>query len=367
MSDKILRPRLNLRQRELLLHIKPHRQYSIQELKSVLAACDPPITSLAPATLRRDISQLVRDGVLMQLGDRKGTRYTVNLAGQLHTTIDAHRYCELDIDTRSGSRSFNSELFAAIGSSLFTEHELTKLKSASETFFRSESGSSWAISRRELERFVIEFAWKSSKIEGNTYSLLDTELLLKEGLEAKGHTREETVMILNHKKAFEFALNNRNDARTVEFRFIEQIHRTLVEDLGIKFGIRQRSIGITGSIYKPLEVSFQIREACEELLKAVARQVDPYSQALLLLAGIAYIQPFEDGNKRCSRLSANALLIAHDHAPISYRSVDELAYREAVLTFYEKNTIEPLKELFIEQYIFACNNYLKFTGISANP
>ena len=83
----------------------------------------------------------------------------------------------------------------------------------------------------------------------------------------------------------------------------------------------------------------------------------PYAKALVSLLGISYIQPFEDGNKRTSRLMANALLMAYGCAPLSYRSVDENAYREATLVFYELNSIVSFKKIFIEQYDFAAHNY----------
>jgi Fic family protein len=101
----------------------------------------------------------------------------------------------------------------------------------------------------------------------------------------------------------------------------------------------------------------QISEAVESLSAAVSRAETPYAKALVALLGVGYIQPFEDGNKRTSRLMANALLISHSLAPLSYRSVDENDYKEAMLTFYELNTIVPMREIFIGQYEFATKNY----------
>jgi Fic family protein len=355
MSDK----QLNLRQLAVISGARVGQEYTLKDISDLITApSGTPKTS--PATVRRDIAQLVAAGFFLQSGDRRGTRYRLNPVGLIHAPINAHQYCSIDIDDRSGNREFNRDLFASIGTDLFTPQELTQLQSATETFARSEHGATPAITKRELERFVIELSWKSSKIEGNTYSLLDTEFLLKDGIEAQGKSREETLMVLNHKRAFDFVLAHKLQAKTPNQALIDHIHQILVSGLGIQFGIRHRLIGITGSIYRPLDVPSQIHEALQDLLRAVNQQSDPYSRALLLLAGIAYIQPFEDGNKRCSRLSANAILIAFNCAPLSYRSISEIAYREAMLTFYEKNTINPLKKIFIEQYLFACANYLKF-------
>jgi len=105
-------------------------------------------------------------------------------------------------------------------------------------------------------------------------------------------------------------------------------------------------------------VQTQIEEAMEDLISTVNSLEDPFSKALVTLAGLAYIQPFEDGNKRTSRLSANAVLLAHKCAPLSYRSVSEVSYKEATLVFYEKNSLVSLRDIFMEQYLFACENYL---------
>lgn len=343
----------------MLTRARLDREYSFRDFQQLLEQ-QPATPTPSPATLRRDVAQLVAENFLLLTGERKGARYQVNPAGQIHAPIDPRHYCLIDIDLRSGNPRFNASIFAGAGTSLFSEQELTQLTSATNTFRQSEQGATPSITKRELERFVIELSWKSSKIEGNTYSLLDTELLLKEGIEAEGKSREEALMILNHKAAFEFVLAHKREAQTPSIGLIQHIHKILVEGLGIQHGIRRGLIGITGSIYRPLDVPSQIEEACSNMLSAVNHQNDPFSRALLLLAGIAYIQPFEDGNKRCSRLSANLLLIAFDCAPLSYRSISEVSYREAMLTFYEKNTIAPLKRLFIEQYLFACENYLKF-------
>ena len=163
-----------------------------------------------------------------------------------------------------------------------------------------------AILEKELERFIIELSWKSSRIEGNTYTLLDTERLLARGIEAPGHDRNEAVMILNHKEAFKFVR----------------------------------------------------KEAVDALCRAVSRIESPQGKALVALLGVSYIQPFEDGNKRTARLIANALLLAGGCSPLSYRSVDENAYREAILVFYELNSLIPFKKIFVEQYRFAAETYL---------
>ena len=122
-------------------------------------------------------------------------------------------------------------------------------------------------------------------------------------------------------------------------------------------GFRRKPVGVTGSLYRPLDTLHQITEAVDVLAESVLRADTPYAKALIALVGISYIQPFEDGNKRTSRLMANALLLAHGCAPLSYRSVDEVVYREAMLVFYELHSLVLLMKIFIEQYDFAAHNY----------
>jgi Fic family protein len=164
-------------------------------------------------------------------------------------------------------------------------------------------------------------------------------------------------MILNHKEAFIFAREHSAQFTNLSRTNLEALHAILVKDLQVGQGLRQKPVGVVGSKYRPLDNIHQITEAVEALCLAVNRADSAYDQALLALLGISYIQPFEDGNKRTSRLMANALLISAGLAPLSYRSMDENAYREALLTFYELNSLIPFKKIFISQYDFAARNY----------
>ena len=204
---------------------------------------------------------------------------------------------------------------------------------------------------------VIELSWKSSRIEGNTYTLLDTEKLILEHKEAVGHSKSEAVMILNHKQAFTFVHEHAKKFKNLTRANLEEVHFLLVKDLNVGMGVRRSLVGVLGSKYQPLDNVHQITDALEGLSRTIKALNDSYAKALVGLLGVSYIQPFEDGNKRTSRLIANALLMAHGLAPLSYRSVDENAYREAILVFYELNSIVPFKKIFIEQYDFAARNY----------
>ncbi|MEN9524156.1 MAG: hypothetical protein RL536_225 [Candidatus Parcubacteria bacterium] len=138
-------------------------------------------------------------------------------------------------------------------------------------------------------------------------------------------------------------------------RFIKSYQK---EGRRFHLGLREKAVGVTGSIYRPLDNIHQISEALQKLTEAVNRASSPYTKALIALLGLSYIQPFEDGNKRTSRLLCNAILLAHECSPLSYRSVDENSYRGSILVFYELNSIVPFKKIFLEQYVFSAKNYV---------
>lgn len=347
---------LNQRQISILNLLNVGKKYALSDIKELLPESHRP----SVATLRRDLSQLRKLGFLEHSGELKSSRYSLSLFGLLNVDIDAHEYCMLDVDKRSGATVFNFSLFQNINFGIFSSEDLKRMEDASKVFREKSKGASDVIRQKELERFVIELSWKSSKIEGNTYSLLDTERLLKDGIESPEHTKDEAIMILNHKKAFQYILEHIKPHEKISLQIIEDIHKVLVDDLGVSFGLRKRQVGITGSSYMPLSVPSQIKEAVEDLCVAISQMKDPYSKALIALLGISYIQPFEDGNKRTARLLANAILISCDCAPLSYRSVDQILYKESTLVFYEKNSIVPMRDIFIDQYLFACDQYLQF-------
>lgn len=356
MIDKITK--LNNRQKIILENFSPEKEYSISSIeKFFLGGNEHP----SQATLRRDLFVLHSLGFLKQKGKLKSTTYEITNSGIIFSPIDAHNYFQIEIDKRNGNTGYNFSIFgSSFPNEIFSKKEIEEFGIATENFKNKSKGISKTIEQKELERFIIELSWKSSKIEGNTYTLLDTEFLLKEGVKASGHSEEEAVMILNHKKAFQYILSIKEKFKEPNIRLIEDIHRLLVDGLNVSFGLRSKPVGVTGSRYLPLSIPIQINEALNDLCILINKMESPYDKALLTLIGVSYIQPFEDGNKRTARLFTNAILLAYDCAPLSYRNVDEVSYRESMLTFYEKNSIIPMKDIFKKQYIFACENYLKF-------
>ncbi len=131
----------------------------------------------------------------------------------------------------------------------------------------------------------------------------------------------------------------------------------MINNLSITTGIRKHAVGITGTVYKPLENEWEIEDAFEKMIELVNKVDYPLEKAIDVLALVSYTQPFTDGNKRTSRMVANAILIASDYFPLSYRSIDENEFKQALILFYETNNIYHIKRLFLEQYKFAVKTY----------
>jgi hypothetical protein len=203
-----------------------------------------------------------------------------------------------------------------------------------------------AMTAKELEHLTIELSWKSSALEGNTYTLLDTQLLLVEGVKAKNRTEFETQMILNHKNAITFIVENKELFKgKLAFSTLEELHRIIGYNLGIDKGIRKKLVRITASNYTPIANPQQLRECADATLATISRAQNPYARALLALGLVPYLQVFEDGNKRTGRMLANALLIASIGVGFSLRKVSPRQLALAYLSFYEFNSIASLSKI----------------------
>lgn len=311
------------------------------------------------ATLKRLIANGVEAGDILVEGKARATRYTLSNRAHLLMPLSLDTYFVQDVDERQVQTSFN---FALINEqlpqvNLFTDEELARLNALQAEFRAHLAEMTDNEYRREMERLGIDLSWKSSQIEGNTYSLLETERLLRESKTADGKTKEEAVMLLNHKDALRFVLNNPDYLKELTINRIEDIHTLLTKELSVDKGLRHRRVGITGTQYRPLDNEFQIREAMRDTCALINSRKNIFEQALLALVLLSYIQPFMDGNKRTARITSNALLIANGYCPLSFRTVDSIDYKKAMLIFYEQNNLYAFKQIFINQYEFAVQEY----------
>jgi Fic family protein len=232
-----------------------------------------------------------------------------------------------------------------------TQAERTHLREIGTPQIVAQPAGTYA--KQILQRLLIDLSWNSSRLEGNTYSLLDTKRLIDLGEEAEGKQRLEAQMILNHKDAIEFLVG---DAEGTGFNryTILNLHALLANNLladpDAAGRLRHIGVGIDRSVFHPLEAPQLIEECFDRILAAATAISDPFEQAFFVMVQIPYLQPFDDVNKRVSRLAANIPLIRSNLSPLSFEDVPRQTYTEAVLGVYELNRFELLRDLFIWAY-----------------
>ena len=345
---------LSRRQQAILELIAQQKQLSISQIHATLNE------NISIPSLNRDMAALVASGHTKKVGKGRSTAYSISSAYALFVPTDLERYFDTDPDARKANTHFNYDVIAMLDdASLFSQPELRELEHLKQNYQRNIASISPALYQKELERLTIELSWKSSQIEGNTYSLLETERLFFEKQEAEGKSPSEAAMLLNHKTCLNYLLKHKDMGKNLSLGMLEEVHSLLVEDLGISRNIRSRTVGITGTTYKPLDNSHQIKEALESMCVLINAKDNGFEKALLAVVLISYIQPFEDGNKRTARMISNALLISDGACPLSYRSVDSLDYKKAMLLFYEQHNLSAFKQMFTQQIEFAVNNYFQ--------
>jgi len=345
---------MNKRQKQIIEFAKNNHSF---KNKDVVAFFDD---EYSRETITRDLSFLSHQNFLQKSGAGAFVVYSLSDAYSILEEVNIKKYFETPYLKREARESFNFEILSILEKDIFTAEEKQKLENSQKEFIKNFSKyDSQTLINKELERIMIEFSWKSSAIEGNTYSLLGTEALIKNNVAGEGKTKEETQMILNHKDAFNESIQNKDRFRKLNYSDIEYIHSILTKKLGISKNIRNAPVGITGTKYRPLDNEHQIKEVMEKMVDLVNKKESFFEKALLISILIAYIQIFEDGNKRTSRMISNAILLAYNSIPLSYRIVDVEEYKKAVILFYELNNISYLKQIFIEQFEDAVNNYFK--------
>ncbi len=207
--------------------------------------------------------------------------------------------------------------------------------------------------RQILNRLLIDLSWNSSRLEGNTYSLLDTKRLIELGEEAQGKERLEAQMILNHKDAIEFLVTAAEETGFNRYTILNLhalLANNLLADPDAAGRLRHIGVGIEGSVFYPLEVPQLIEECFDQILATASAIADPLEQAFFVMVQLPYLQPFDDVNKRVSRLAANIPLIKGNLSPLSFEDVPRHSYTEAVLGVYELNQVALLRDVFIWAY-----------------
>jgi len=331
----------------------------------------------APRTLQFRLNHLIAAGRLAKEGEGRATRYRMPLPGQtaiIPTTRNEPAAFDLPISPAGQAiRSYLSLPLAArkpVGYNrafldsyrpnetfYLAAGERARLAEIGQPSFAAPAGT---YARQILNRLLIDLAWNSSRLEGNTYSLLDTKRLIEFGEQAEGSSRLEAQMILNHKDAIEFLVSSAEEIGFNRYTILNLhgiLAQNLLPDEGAPGRLRRIGVGIEKSAFHPLAVPQWIEECFEQLLATAAAIRDPFEQALFVMAQLPYLQPFDDVNKRVSRLAANIPFIQRNVSPLSFTDVPQSLYTEAVLGVYELNRIDLLKDLFLWAYARSAQHY----------
>jgi len=290
-------------------------------------------------TIQRSLERLEEMGLVLKTGPSNNPTYGVNYAVLLNQAISQ----KILIDPARPGTGFNFGLLEFLKKT--SEEDLSSIISLIDY----ADQDSCELSLRDIEYLTIEISWKSSELEGNTYTLLDTELLLKQGVKAKNKTDFETQMILNHKAAVEFMVSNSElFSGNIDYKTVENLHGLIADNLGIQKGVRKRVVKIGASNYAPMTSPHKIQETMQEILDIINSYKNPFSKALLALSLVPYLQGFEDGNKRTGRMLANAILISSIGRSFSLKNVGAEELALAYLAFYEFNSIDGLNKILKE-------------------
>jgi len=338
-------------------------------------------TDLPRRTLQYRLKYLVAEKRLVKKGERRWARYRVptakaeleaiagkvrdERAAEIHVPVSKsaakiQKYVSKPVEARKPV-GYNREFLESYQpnvSAYLSENERAHLKKIGTAQLGAQPAGTYA--KRILNRLLIDLSFNSSRLEGNTYSLLDTRRLIEFGEEAEGQQRVEAQMILNHKDAIEFLVSS---AEVVDFNryTILNLHALLANNLladpKATGRLRHIAVGIAKSAFHPLEVPQLIEECFDQILATATVIKDPFEQSLFVMVQLPYLQSFDDVNKRVSRLAANIPFIKANLTPLSFTDVPTNTYMEAVLGVYELNEVDLLKDVFIWAYERSASRY----------
>ena len=326
---------------------------------------------VARRTLQHRLKGLVDGGRLIREGERRWARYRVPEAPPAPAPAVEAVADEAAVPLSPEGQEIRSHLRQPLAARTPVGYNRDFLSAyrPGETFYLSEaararlaetgsrpvSGQEPAgtYARQILSRLLIDLSWNSSRLEGNTYSLLDTKRLIEFGQEAEGRDRLEAQMILNHKDAVEFLVGNAADIGFNRYTILNLhgiLANNLLADQRAAGRLRHIGVGIDGSVYHPPETPQLVEECFDQLLATADAIADPFEQSFFVMVHLPYLQPFDDVNKRVSRMAANIPFIKANLSPLSFTDLPRGLYANAVLGVYELNRIELLRDVFIWSY-----------------
>jgi len=326
-------------------------------------------------TLQRRLSSLTDGGRIVKKGNKKATKYypakefASTDKGRIRDSTHGIFSSEsqdtlqfLDIPRHARAKmSYNRDFLDSYvpKKTAYVPKEMRKrLLKEGKRFDEALAAGTYA--QQICQRLLIDLSYNSSRLEGNTYTRLDTQKLVEDGITAEGKVHEETVMIMNHKEAILFLVENAQDIELNSLT-IRNLHYLLSQDLLANpeacGNIRTVEVDIGKSTYKPLSNPHVLKELFELILFKARKIEDPFEQSFFLLVHLSYLQAFEDVNKRTSRLSCNIPFIKHNLCPLSFTDVSRDDYTAALLAIYEKNDLRPMLELYGWAYMRSCEQY----------
>jgi len=353
---------------------------SVAELHRALAGV------INSRTLRRRLAELVAKGRVDRRGEGRATRYihapTVaatrypvpNGAVELKLTPYSHHIKEyvsrpLAARTPCGYERRLLDEYVPNRTAYLPDKLKVHLHKIGNPIQAERAAGTFA--RDILSRLLVDFSWASSLLEGNTYTRLDTERLIRFGEQATGKDAKETQMILNHKAAIEWLVEGGEGEVGINRHTFLNLHALLSENLmadpEASGRLRRRPVDIGGTVYTPIAVPQVVDELFMLILQKAALIGDPFEQAFFIMVHVPYLQPFEDVNKRVSRLAANIPLIKNDFCPLSFVDVPERAYIDGYLGVYEMTRMELLRDVFAWAYERSCRRYVVIRDSIAEP
>ena len=363
-------------------------EQKLQAIEAVVSACPEGIgvqgiqnelekneleKKIVRRTLQYRLKHLVEEGRIVAEGKKRWVKYrpliTVSereseipeaseeeIAAEMSVSkqaVQVQKYARKPVQNRKPV-GYNREFLDSYkpnDSSYLSDKERKHLYSVGASSAGEQPAGTYA--KQILNRLLIDLSWNSSRLEGNTYSFLDTRRLIEFGEEASGKKQLEGQMILNHKEAIEFLVGSVEEI-SLNRHTILNLHALLANNLladpEATGRLRRIAVGIEKSVFQPLEVPQLIEECFEQILATAAAIQNPFEQSLFVMVHFPYLQPFDDVNKRVSRLAANIPLIQANLTPLSFTDVTRKTYTEAILGVYELNNISLLKDIYIWAY-----------------
>lgn len=332
----------------ILDYIAVHPRVGREDIRKKVAP------DVSETTMWRTLKRLTDEGKLAVTGKARATGYTI--AGSAVVCA----YLQTPYNRRAPKTYNNEFLDGYVPDRTFylSEPDRERLHEAGRPAGPPLPAGTYA--RRILEKLLVDLAWASSRMEGNTYDILETEQLVRYGQEATGKDRKEAVMILNHKEAIQYLVDNLGEIG-INRQDICNIHALLSDGLLIDPAmagrLRRLPVGISHSSYTPLEDEFEIEEEFRIIIEKAAAITDPFEQSFFLLVHIPYLQAFDNVNKRTSRIASNIPVLKADLAPMSFITMDDGTYIDGLIGVYELNNVSLLHKLYIDAYLASAVNY----------